>query len=47
MALPLRKRSRQAEDGTAHLAKILTDAPVSARVTSMSVGLTRLDTRSP
>jgi hypothetical protein len=47
MALPLRKRSRQAKDGTAHLAKILTDAPVAARVTSMSVGLTRLDTRSP
>ena len=47
MALPLRKRSRQAEDGTAQLAKILTDAPIAARVTSMSVGLTRLDTRPP
>ena len=45
VALSLRERSRQAEDGTAQFVEILTDASVAAWVTSMTAGLTRLDTR--
>jgi hypothetical protein len=47
MASALRERCWLVDDGTAQLAEIDADAPVTARVTPMSVALTRLDTLPP